>query len=458
MKRGIRSQWLIMLSGFLLVLSACKKDDPEPQANKVPLLLSETLVTAIADSAFVYQLEAEDPDGGVVMIDLIDVPDWLSYSESDQTFSGTPTRDDAGINRLTFELSDGLASVEQEVKISVTIIRSFSEILQESVESAFQSLTPGLAGVSVAVSEPDGTLTTAWTGSSHYQQMQPINADHQYRVASISKVFTAALILRLMEEGHLELDDPMSDYLTIDGLEYGSQITIRQLLSHTAGVFDHLNSNEFWSDPMNYSTKVWSNEEIFQFAVDAGAYFQPGTGYAYSNTGFYMLGAIAEKILQEPLSDIFEAWIFEPLGLENTLYDDFSLYNNRIDNLAESERAYDYHLSAAGASGAIVSTPSDIARFGKALYGGTFVQPENVEQMLENIGGALGGSNYGLGTRLWNDLGIYHYGHTGSLMEYRNILIYVPDKSVSIAVHSNANHDNWIDLANQLLQVTVGAF
>lgn len=443
---------------LLLAVSACQKDSMEPEINQLPQLLSETFVTAFADSAFVYQLETRDPEGETVTIDLVDSPDWLTFSEGNQTFSGMPGRDDVGINKLIIELSDGLKQVEQEIKISVVILRTFSEMLQESLEMAFSDLTPGLDGVSVAVSEPDGSITTAWVGSSHYSQNQPINADHQYRVASITKIFTTALILRLMEEGHLDLDAPFNDYLTIEGLEHGDQMTIRQLLSHTAGVFDHLNSNDFWSDPNNHNTKVWTNEEIFQFAIDAGASFVPGTDYAYSNTGFYILGAVAETILQQPLRDIFQSWIFDPLGLANTFYDDFSLFNNRIGNLAESERAYDYHLSAAGAAGAIVSTPSDVAKFGKALYGGDFIQPEIVEKMLENIGGPLGGSNYGLGTRLWNDLGIYHYGHTGSLMDYRNILMYVPEKSVAIAVHSNNNHENWIDVANQVLQLTVASF
>jgi CubicO group peptidase (beta-lactamase class C family) len=235
-------------------------------------------------------------------------------------------------------------------------------------------------------------------------------------------------------------------------------MTIRQLLSHTAGVFDHLNSSTFWNDPNNYSTKVWHHDEIFQFAVDAGAYFPPGEGYAYSNTGFYILGAVAEKLLGEDLTDIFESWVFEPLGLENTFYDDFSMMGNTIDNLAESERAYDYHLSAAGAAGAIVSTPSDIAKFGKALYEGDFLSQDHIDAMLINIGAPLGGSDYGLGTRLWDDFGIYHYGHTGSLMDYRNIMMHVPDKSITIAIHANDVHENWFDLVNQVLLTTVNAF
>ena len=438
--------------------SACKKDSTGPEINKAPQLLSETLVTAIADSAFVYQLETSDPEGEMVQVSILDKPAWLNYADNTQTFSGTPRRDDAGLNRLNIQLSDGLNTIEREIQISVIVVRSFAEQLQESLQTAFENLTPGLAGVSVAVSTPENELTTAWTGSSHYAQPKPIEATSQYRVASISKTFTAALILRMVEEGYLELDAPFSNYLPIDGLEYGDQITIRQLLSHTGGVFDHLNSNVFWNDPNNYSTKVWNNSEIFQFAVDAGAYFEPGTGYAYSNTGFYILGAIAEKVLSESLAKIFNTWIFDPLGLENTFYDDYSMIGVPIQNLAESQRAYDYHLSAAGAAGAIVSTPTDIAKFGKALYGGDFLQSEHVEAMLINIGGPLGGSDYGLGTRLWDDLGINHYGHTGSLMDYRNILMYVPGKSVAIAVHTNDVHENWFDLVNQILLTTVNAF
>ena len=408
---------------LLLVITSCKKDSSvtEPEINKAPLLVSETFLTTYADSAFVHQLETEDPEGEEVEVMVLSGPDWLNFAENTKTLSGTPTRADAGVNEIEIQLSDGVNVVERELKVSVVILRSFQEILLENLQLAYDQLTPGLAGVSVAVSEPDGTITTAWLGSSHFSATKPITDSSRYRVASISKTFTAALIMRMVEEGHLELDVPFSNYLTIEGLEYGDQITIRQLLSHTGGVFDHLNSDDFWNDPNNFPGKVWSNEEIFQFAVDAGGYFPPGTDYAYSNTGFYILGAIAEEILQQPLRVIFDDWIMNPLGLDQSFYDNFSLFNNPIPNLAESEIAYSYSPSAAGAAGAIVSTPTDIAKFGKALYGGDFLQPENVDQMLENLGGMVSGSNYGLGTRIWNDQGIYHYGHTGSLMGYRSI-------------------------------------
>ncbi|MCB0588023.1 MAG: beta-lactamase family protein, partial [Phaeodactylibacter sp.] len=77
----------------------------------------------------------------------------------------------------------------------------------------------------------------------------------------------------------------------------------------------------------SWMTRTWTNQDIFDYAVRKGALFEPGTAYAYSNTGFYFLGALAEKVTGLSLSEAFGQWIFEPLGLEETLYDDFS---NRI--------------------------------------------------------------------------------------------------------------------------------
>ena len=442
--------WVLVI---VLLAAACQKDKEivEPAVNQPPVLLSATEMVGYADSLFTYSLLTDDPDGDPVTVVVDGLPAWLAYDEAVRELRGTPTREDAGMHDIGLQLSDGDTTLSAALRIEVIVPFSFHEHLLQIVEDGFTALTPGLAGVSVAVVQSDGTLNTARRGSSHYALNQPIKHFHQYRVASISKTFTAALIIRLAEEGYLSLDDRLIYHLRIPGLPFETEITIRQLLSHTAGVFDHLNSYVFWEDPYNTPTKVWTNEEIFQFAIDEGAYFMPGTGYAYSNTGFYILGAVAEEILQQPLAQIFEEWIFEPLGLDGTFYDDFSSAANPIPDLALSERAYDYHLSAAAAAGAIVSTPTDIARFGQALYGGDFIPPAFRAQMLENLGAMFGGSNYGLGTRLWFDQGIYHYGHTGSLMGYRGILMYVPEKGVSIAVHTNHEHPNWFGLVNHIL-------
>ena len=225
----------------------------------------------------------------------------------------------------------------------------------QALHERFVLDTPGLLGVSAAVMTPDGQLLAATEGNSNPWEGLSVTPAHRYRMASVGKVFTATLILRLAEEGYFQLDDKLFGHLPIPGLQYGQDITIRQLLSHTAGVVDHLNSNDFWTG--NWMNRTWTNEDLFQYAVDHGALFPPGTSYAYSNTGFYILGALAEAVTQIPLAQAFEQYIFEPLGLENTLYDDFSDIAHPIPNLARSARSYEYHLSAVGGAGAIAATP-----------------------------------------------------------------------------------------------------
>ncbi len=423
----------------------------EPPENQPPVLLSPTETTVLADSLFYYVLEFEDPDGDSVLVSLNGVPDWLTYDAAGRVLSGAPDYTQGGDYTVLIRFTDGQYQETANLKITVLTPFYFEQHLRTALENGYNQYTAELPGVSVAVVRSDGALTTTAVGSRHFALDEPIAPHHQYRIASITKTFTAALIIRMAEEGHLDLDDRLIYHLQIEGLEYSPLITIRQLLSHTAGVFDHLNSDVFWNSPLNTSTKVWTNDEIFQFAVDQGAYFIPGMGYAYSNTGIYILGAVAEAILEQPLAELYEEWIFEPLQLEETFYDDFSSESNPIPDLALSSRAYDYHLSAVGAAGAIVSSPRDVAKFGQALYGGGFIQDTYRDQMLENLGAVFGGSDYGLCTRIWNDLGIYHYGHTGSLMEYRNILMFVHDKQAAIAIHTNAAHENWFDLVNYIL-------
>lgn len=433
----------------VLLFSTCSKETTEAPINHLPEIDTPLEMLAYADSLFTYTIPVEDIDGDEVLVTVEGLPSWLAFDAGSRRLSGTPSRQNEGARELTITADDGKGQRSRKLTIRVVVILSFQENLDMRVLHHFHLSTPGLFGVSAAVFTPEGELFTSTAGKHSFFSEEAVNPNHKYRMASVSKVFTAALILRLAEEGRFTLDDKLFDYLPIDGLEYGDQITIRQLLSHTAGLVDHLNSNDFFTG--SWMIRTWTNEDIFNYAVQKGALFEPGTDYAYSNTGFYILGALAEEVTGQSLSEAFQQWIFEPLGLENTLYDDFSNRTIQIDGLAENERAYAYHLSAVGAAGAIVSTPADVARFGQAVYGGQFLTSASLEQMTTDYGFAVGGDHYGLGTRLWDDHGIVHHGHTGALMDYRTILMYVPAKGLSIVLATNDPHSQWFNLVNGLL-------
>ena len=163
--------------------------------------------------------------------------------------------------------------------------------------------------------------------------------------------------------------------------------------------------------------KVWSVTELVHFAVQNGPRFSPWTGYGYSKTAF-----------------------------------------NTIPGLALSHRTYEYHLSAAGAAGAMVASPSDVASFGRQLCGGRYLSGSLTEELSVNIGTRHGGQNYGLGTRIWTAGGIPHHGHTCTLMNYRSILMYVPGSDLSIAIHAHNTHNNWFNLVDDLFAYVMENF
>ncbi|MCB0572784.1 MAG: serine hydrolase [Phaeodactylibacter sp.] len=447
---------LSLLLLVLLFLASCTKEEKEEPINHLPEIGLPISTQAFADSLFSLAVEVDDIDGDAVAVSAEGLPGWLSFDAPGLRLYGTPGRQDKGEHKLTIIASDGKGQQSRMLTIEVVILYSLQEKLEQELYERFVLSTPGLLSVSAAVATPDGQLLTATEGDSNPWEGLPVTPAHRYRMASVSKVFTAALVLRLAEEGYFQLDDKLAQYVPLDGLQYGQTITIRQLLSHTAGVVDHLNSSDFFTG--NWMSRTWTNEDIIQYAVDHGALFQPGTGYAYSNTGFYFLGALIESVTQMPLAQAFGQWVFEPLGLENTVYDDFSDIAHPIPNLARNARSYEYSLTAVGAAGSIVATPADIARFGRAVYGGGFLSPASIDAMTTDYGFAVGGDHYGLGTRLWDDHNIIHHGHTGALMDYRTILMYVPAYDVCIALATNEPHANWFDLVNGVLVEVVNHY
>lgn len=331
--------------------------------------------------------------------------------------------------------------------------------LANRLQQGWSTLTPGLRGVSVAIVDRNGALYTATAGTAGAGPgAQPLDAGHRFRVASVSKPFAAALILKLVEQGRLGLDDRLTDHWPDAVVPNAGSMTLRQLLSHTAGVFDHLNANTFWNDPQNTATKVWALEEIVGFAVRSGPLFAPGASYGYSNTGICILGGVVERVLGKSYRQAMAEVVTGPLGLTATFYDDSSTAADRIPNLAESNSAYRYHASAACAAGAMVSTPMEMARFGRQVYGARFLGAATVSEMTRDLGGAVGGQPYGLGTRLWTRSGIPYHGHTGALMDYRTILMYVPWGDLTIAMATHDVHANWTSLIYHIFDFAVGRF
>ncbi|MCC5915256.1 MAG: serine hydrolase [Balneolaceae bacterium] len=452
-----RHYLLLLITSLFLMMSLNGCGDSATSIEDPPDILFSGTQSAFSGEEFSFVIETEDPQGEEVNVTVAGLPTWLTFFPDEDRLSGTPEEGDEGLYQITVEADNGERARSREMRIRVFKDRD-EENLQLGVENAITSHASGLRGVSVALIDRNGDLFHAYTGTSGSgQDLRPVDHNSLFRVASVTKPVTTALVLQLVEEGLFDLDDILEDHIETE-LPFADRMTIRQMLSHTAGVFDHLNSNNFWSSSSFTPTKVWSVDEIVDFAVDNGPVFSPGTSYRYSNTAFYQLQTLIEETTGLPLKKAYRERIFEPLGLTETIYDDFSTSSDRIENLALNSRSYEYHLTAAGPAGAIAATATDMAAFGRILYGGRLLNTDLTNKLSQNIGEEFDGQNYGLGTRIWEIGGIPHHGHTGALLDYRNIVMYIPEADLTVAIHTHDVHPNWFTLIDAIFDFSVQNF
>jgi CubicO group peptidase (beta-lactamase class C family) len=255
----------------------------------------------------------------------------------------------------------------------------------------------------LSVMKGDGSFY--WSGAAgvaHQDGQVPMTKDTPIYIASITKLYTATVIMRLYEKGALSLDDPMSKYLPKElirgihvykGKDYSHKITIKQLLSHTSGIADYYTEKPkggkslfelFLEEP----ERRWTVDETIERArKELRPNFRPGTGVSYSDTNFQLLGKIIEAITNKPLHIVYEDFIFRPLGLKHTwligrseppfapsanpaavFYKDMNISKTR------SNGAY-------WADGGIVSTAEEMIIFLKALHEGRIVRGDTLELM-----------------------------------------------------------------------------
>ena len=194
----------------------------------------------------------------------------------------------------------------------------FASFLKEKVAE-------GLPGISMLIETPDGI----WTGAAgkadiaNNLDMQPCNV---HRIGSMTKVFTSAVILKLHENGEFQIDDKIATFLDAELLENVAntdKATFRQLLSHTSGIPDFLDL-DYTFELYNNPTKNWSTRDEIETTFGYKAKFEPGAKQSYSNTNHALLGLIAEKITGKPLEKLYEEFIFTPLGMNNSYFNQTS--------------------------------------------------------------------------------------------------------------------------------------
>jgi D-alanyl-D-alanine carboxypeptidase len=270
----------------------------------------------------------------------------------------------------------------------------------------------GVPGMTVALAKRGTILYAQGYGATDLSSQRPASPKTIFEIGSITKQFTTALIMRLQEQGRLHVDDTVVTYLP----EYGfsSAITIRMLLSHTSGLADFTN----FPDLGQWVRHGISESEALTEIARAGLQFQPGSKYEYSNSNFYLLGSVIEKLTGQSYAANLGQSIFKPLGLQSTYYalppSNLSAagYYNDGSKLVPSIL---WNRSAAFAAGALSTNVFDLAKWDEVLLSGKVVSTTSFQQMTTSNGFFQNGFSYGFGLQLSTYRGRRIMWHTGQI-------------------------------------------
>jgi len=299
---------------------------------------------------------------------------------------------------------------------------------------------PGAVAVSVAVARGAEMLYEKATGFADLEFA--ISADEQtlFRIGSVTKQFTAAAILKLAERDKLSLDDPLTQFLP-DYPTHGQEITLRHLLTHTSGVPSYTDLGPKWQVSI---ARELPHDELVALWKDLPLEFAPGEKWKYSNSGYYLLGMVIEKVSGQDYATFLRETFFDPLKLTRTRYDsNRDVILNRAQGYAfEKDTFFNDDLlgmSQPGAAGALVSTAGDLVRWQQALVGGRAVSAASYEEMTLPFLLASGReTSYGLGLQLDTQAGQRCVWHGGGINGFNSVLMYFPDASLHVAVISNS--------------------
>jgi D-alanyl-D-alanine carboxypeptidase len=307
-------------------------------------------------------------------------------------------------------------------------------------------------GLSAAVIMPDGEIWSGVCGVSHGKTK--ITKEMRFSAGSIEKMFAATTILQLAEEGRLTLEDPL--YKWLPAYPYvDSNITIRQLLNHTSGLYHYVNNRDFWDAWFKEPSKFWTLEGIV-LTFNREPYFPRGTGWHYSQTGYNLLRMIIKKITGLEISTVNRDRFFVPLGLNNTFTSMGETLPGNIahgwydtDNDLEYEDFFSIQRTpfASGIGGEVWSTAEDLAKWARKLFHDiSVVSQGTLDQMLTFYSPCTGEeffcAGYGLGVGKFNPelvYGLEAYGHGGHGPGYAAGCIYLPDYKVCIGILDNTD-------------------
>lgn len=322
--------------------------------------------------------------------------------------------------------------------------------LQRALDSAVR--TAPVRGTSAAVILADGR---EWRGTAGLSEPGvPVDPSMRLGIGSISKNITAALLVRLTEQGKLSLDDPIGRWLP-PITHVDPAITVRQLLNHTSGVFDLTDFPGYRDSILADVSAKWTPQRTLRLLQ--APLFPRGTGWSYSNSNYQLAGLVAEAVMQRPVHDGVRTELLTPLSLSSLFLDQAEsptgpLATGWVGGTFNVMPTRTSTYSAAWMAGAYFSTARDLAKWWQDLMTGRVVNATSLAAMMTTAGP----EGYGLGVVRRALGGRTIWSHSGEIRGFSSVALHDPAKRASIVVLINENPGPAIGVAGALLTIVAG--
>ena len=313
--------------------------------------------------------------------------------------------------------------------LAITAQKNYPKLLDEYAQAEFK------------IKDFNGTMLVMQKGKVMYKKAFGMadrewnmsnTVDTKFRIGSLTKQFTAACMLQVAEQGKLSLDDKLNKY--IPDYPKGDSITIHMLLNHTSGITNYTNLPDFWPKAI----LPLSTDSMIALFKNKPLDFSPGTQWNYSNSGFFLLGVIIEKVSKKTFNDYLLENIIKKLALKNTMLDNLdSVLTFRAKGYEKNRQGVWQHamqISMEGpySAGAIVSTVDDLYYWTKALHNNQVLSAASTKKMLTPYK-----EDYGYGIGIDSLKAHKRVSHNGGIPGFASYLSYFPDDDICVAIISN---------------------
>lgn len=304
-----------------------------------------------------------------------------------------------------------------------------------------------LPGLALGIRRGGEILDEGYYGLANLEHGVSVQPETAFEIASVTKLFTSQAVLRLVQDGRVGLDDPVSAYVR-DLPEAWQPVTVRHCLAHQSGIPNYTSVERYWQITRESKT----HEQVLALVRDLPVSFPAGTRHAYDNTGFYLLGILIEAVTQQAYADYLKKIIFEPLGMTRTLANDYDcIMPHRAqgyvygDGALLNKRYYD--TSNTFSAGILVSTVRDLLTWASALHDDLILNAQSRELWwTPHPSKANNERQYHyaltLGWFIVDDALGQFYGHNGGIEGFASAFLHVPASKISAVALTNCNFVN----------------